>query len=65
MIRLPTFGKLVRVGLPHSLRGEMWEICSGAMYLRFENQGVYQDILEKYKGQTSTSTEEIEKDLNR
>jgi hypothetical protein len=53
------------VGLPHSLRGEMWEICSGAMYLRFENQGVYQDILEKYKGQTSTSTEEIEKDLNR
>ncbi|ORE19170.1 TBC-domain-containing protein, partial [Rhizopus microsporus] len=65
MIRLPTFGKLVRVGLPNRLRGEIWEAASGAMYLRFANPGVYQDILEKYKGQKSTSTEEIEKDLNR
>ncbi|KAI9478329.1 MAG: rab-GTPase-TBC domain-containing protein [Benjaminiella poitrasii] len=65
MIRLPTFGKLVRVGLPNLLRGEIWEIASGAIYLRFENQGLYHEILEKYKGQKSTSTEEIEKDLNR
>lgn len=65
MIRLPTFGKLVRVGLPNRLRGEIWEAASGAMYLRFANPSVYQDILEKYKGQKSTSTEEIEKDLNR
>ncbi|CAO3614635.1 unnamed protein product [Mucor fragilis] len=65
MIKLPTFGKLVRVGLPNSLRGEIWEASSGAMYLRFANQGLYQEILEKYKDQKSTSTEEIEKDLNR
>ncbi|KAF1804276.1 rab-GTPase-TBC domain-containing protein [Mucor lusitanicus] len=65
MIKLPTFGKLVRVGLPNSLRGEIWEASSGAMYLRFANQGLYQEILDKYKGQKSTSTEEIEKDLNR
>ncbi|KAI8393629.1 rab-GTPase-TBC domain-containing protein [Radiomyces spectabilis] len=65
MVREPTFGKLVRVGLPNALRGELWEVCSGAIYLRFANQGVYEDILRKYEGQTSTSTEEIEKDLNR
>lgn len=65
MIRLPTYGKLVRVGLPNLLRGEIWEVSSGAMYLRFANQGLYQEILEKYKDQESISTEEIEKDLNR
>lgn len=65
MIRLPTFGKLVRVGVPNYLRGEIWEAASGAIYLRFANQGLYQEILEKYKDQKSTSTEEIEKDLNR
>lgn len=65
MVRLPTFGKLVRVGLPNYLRGEIWEASSGAIYLRFAHQGLYQEILEKYKDQESTSTEEIEKDLNR
>jgi hypothetical protein len=65
MVRVPTYGKLVRVGLPNLLRGEIWEVSSGAMYLRFANPGLYQDILEKYKDQESISTEEIEKDLNR
>ncbi|KAG1460739.1 hypothetical protein G6F46_005335 [Rhizopus delemar] len=65
MIKLPTFGKLIRVGLPNRLRGEIWEATSGAMYLRFANQGLYEEVLEKYQGQKSTSTEEIEKDLNR
>ncbi|KAI9019303.1 rab-GTPase-TBC domain-containing protein [Phycomyces nitens] len=65
MMKLPTFGKLVRVGLPNRLRGEIWEACSGAMYSRFANQGLYEELLETYKGQTSVSTEEIEKDLNR
>lgn len=65
MVRLPTFGKLVRIGLPNTLRGEIWEVCSGSIYLRLANPGVYEEILETYKGQTSLSTEEIEKDLNR
>ncbi|KAI8986456.1 rab-GTPase-TBC domain-containing protein [Pilobolus umbonatus] len=65
MIRVPTFGKLVRVGLPSAFRGEIWEASSGAMYLRFANRDLYSEILEKYKDQRSTSTEEIEKDLNR
>ncbi|KAI8880825.1 TBC-domain-containing protein [Backusella circina FSU 941] len=65
MLRLPAFGKLVRIGLPIPLRGEIWELCSGAVYLRFQNRGLYDEILLKYEGQTSTSTEEIEKDLKR
>ena len=65
MIRLPTFGKLVRVGLPNALRGELWEVCSGSIYLRMTNQGVYEEVLKTYEGHTSLSTEEIEKDLNR
>lgn len=65
MVKVPSFGKLVRVGLPNSLRGEIWELASGAMYLRFDHPGLYHEILEKYKDHHSTSTEEIEKDLNR
>ncbi|KAI9249160.1 rab-GTPase-TBC domain-containing protein [Phascolomyces articulosus] len=65
MVRLPTFGKLVRVGLPNALRGELWEACSGSIYLRMTNQGVYEDVIKTYEGQTSLSTEEIEKDLHR
>jgi hypothetical protein len=65
MLRLPTFGKLVRIGLPNTLRGEIWEMCSGSAYLRFYHQGEYDRILKEYEGNTSLSTEEIEKDLNR
>ncbi|CAO3670069.1 unnamed protein product [Umbelopsis ramanniana] len=65
MIRLPTFGKLVRIGLPNTLRGEIWEMCAGSAYLRFYNPGEYERLLKEYEGETSQSTEEIEKDLNR
>jgi TBC1 domain family member 8/9 len=65
LIRFPTFHKLVRVGLPNRLRGEIWELCSGAMYLRWTNRGVYQRLLEQNKGIESGALEEIEKDLNR
>ncbi|KAG1045709.1 hypothetical protein G6F43_011233 [Rhizopus delemar] len=65
MIKLQTFGKLVRIGLPNKLRGEIWEAASGAIYLRFANQGLYEEILKKYEGKSSVATEEIEKDLNR
>lgn len=35
------------------------------MYLRFNNPGLYEKILNENDGKTSTSTEEIEKDLQR
>jgi hypothetical protein len=59
------FSKLVRIGLPNSLRGEMWEICSGSIYLRFANQGVYDSILETHKDDVSLAMDDIEKDLHR
>jgi hypothetical protein len=43
----------------------MWETLSGSLYLRFANPGAYQRILEENKGRTTTSTEDIEKDLHR
>lgn len=38
---------------------------SGSLYLRFANPGLYEQVLKDNAGRTSTSTEEIEKDLNR
>ncbi|KXJ94027.1 TBC domain-containing protein [Microdochium bolleyi] len=65
LIRQPTFHKLIRVGLPNRLRGEMWELTSGSIYLRLENPGLFAEILAKHSGQESLAIDEIEKDLNR
>lgn len=65
LIKTPMFYKLVRVGLPNRLRGEIWELCCGSMYLRFDNQGEYRSLLEDNKDKKSVAIEEIEKDLNR
>ncbi|KAL7808257.1 rab-GTPase-TBC domain-containing protein [Trichoderma gracile] len=65
LIRQPTFHKLIRVGLPNRLRGEIWEVTSGSLYLRLENPTLYTDTLAKFKGQESLAIDEIEKDLNR
>ncbi|KAH9889242.1 GTPase activating protein [Xylariomycetidae sp. FL2044] len=65
LIRQPTFHKLIRVGLPNRLRGEMWELTSGSMYLRLENPNLYTDTLAKFSGKESLAIDEIEKDLNR
>ncbi|KII87177.1 hypothetical protein PLICRDRAFT_42827 [Plicaturopsis crispa FD-325 SS-3] len=65
LLRYPQCTRLVQVGLPNRLRGEMWETLSGSLYLRFFNPGVYQRILDENVGRTSQSTEDIEKDLHR
>ncbi|PHH72904.1 hypothetical protein CDD80_4190 [Ophiocordyceps camponoti-rufipedis] len=65
LIRQPTFHKLIRVGLPNRLRGEMWELTSGSLYLRLEKPTLYADTLQKFHGQESLAIDEIEKDLNR
>jgi hypothetical protein len=56
---------MVRIGVPNGLRGEIWELCSGSIFLRFDHPGAYQEILNKYKDQVSPSQEDIEKDLHR
>lgn len=65
IVRQQGFFKLIRVGLPNKLRGEIWEITCGSVYLRMQNQRLYKSLLEEYKGRQSVAIEEIEKDLNR
>ena len=64
-IRYPPFSRLVQVGLPNRLRGEIWELSSGSIHLRAQFPGEYEAILARHAGQRSLSTDEIEKDLNR
>ncbi|KAF8993775.1 rab-GTPase-TBC domain-containing protein [Cyathus striatus] len=65
LLRYPQCTRLVQVGLPNRLRGEMWETLSGSIYLRFSNPGYYEELLKTHEGRTSISTEDIEKDLHR
>ncbi|KAB8224021.1 rab-GTPase-TBC domain-containing protein [Aspergillus novoparasiticus] len=65
LIRQPTFHKLIRVGLPNRLRGEIWELSSGSLYLRLRSPNLYTETLSKFSGRESLAIDEIEKDLNR
>ncbi|KAI9183839.1 GTPase activating protein (GAP) [Blastocladiella emersonii ATCC 22665] len=65
MVRTPMFTRLIHIGIPNRLRGEVWELASGAVYLRCTNPGFYAKLLDDNKDKKSFSLEEIEKDLNR
>ena len=65
IVRQPTFHKLIRVGLPNRLRGEIWEVSSGSFYTRLRNTNLYAKTLAKFTGKESLAIDEIEKDLNR
>ncbi|KAL8762838.1 MAG: hypothetical protein Q9184_001224 [Pyrenodesmia sp. 2 TL-2023] len=65
LIRQPTFTRLLRVGLPNRLRGELWELTSGSLFLRLQKPSLYIDTLAKFDGRESLAIDEIEKDLNR
>ncbi|POW02959.1 hypothetical protein PSTT_11408 [Puccinia striiformis] len=69
LVKFPTFIRLVQVGLPNKLRGEIWEIATGSVYLRMKQAGEYNRILNDIelnkKHKLNFSLDEIEKDLNR
>ena len=79
LVRRMQFIRLVRIGSPNILRGnlyicvlkrnnragEIWEMCSGAMLQRYLNEGYYEKLHSDNIGKLSLSLEEIEKDLNR
>lgn len=65
LVRQPDFHRLIRVGLPNLLRGEIWELTSGSLYLRLQKPKLYQETLNKHDGEGSLAIDEIEKDLNR
>lgn len=57
--------KLVALGIPESLRGELWLNFSDACSSLAAHQNYYTDLLEKCRGQSNIATEEIERDLHR
>ena len=65
LVRQPDFHRLIRVGLPNLLRGEIWELASGSFYLRLQKPKLYHEMLSKHEGEGSLAIDEIEKDLNR
>ena len=65
LLRYPQFTRLVQVGLPNRLRGEIWETLSGSLYLRFNNPGLYDKLIAETKDRNNATTDEIEKDLHR
>lgn len=65
LVRQPDFHRLIRVGLPNLLRGEIWELSSGSFFLRLQKPKMYQEVLAKHEGEGSLAIDEIEKDLNR
>lgn len=65
LIKTPNFYKLIRVGLPNRLRGEIWELNCGSMYIRVDHKDEYEQLLSENIDKHSVAVEEISKDLNR
>lgn len=65
LVKTPAFYRLVRVGLPNRLRGEIWELNCGSMYIRVGREDEYEKLLSENKDKHSIAVEEISKDLNR
>lgn len=53
------------MGLPNRLRGEIWDLMSGSLYIRLQKPKLFTDTLAKFSGRESLAIDEIEKDLNR
>lgn len=65
MFRSEKIRTLVSLGLPESLRGELWLHFSDASSSLAAHPNYYADLLEKCRGESSVATEEIERDLHR
>lgn len=65
LIRYHSFNRLIQVGLPSRLRGEIWELTSGSAFLRLQNPKEYRRLNMEFEGKRSLATDEIQKDLNR
>ncbi|XP_042350477.1 LOW QUALITY PROTEIN: TBC1 domain family member 8 [Plectropomus leopardus] len=65
MFRTEKIQRLVAMGIPESLRGELWMTLSDASSELESHQGYYTNMVQKSMGQSSLATEEIERDLHR
>ncbi|XP_040056582.2 TBC1 domain family member 8 isoform X2 [Gasterosteus aculeatus] len=65
MFRTDKMHRLVAMGIPESLRGELWMTLSDACSEVEAHQGYYASVVQKSMGHSSLATEEIERDLHR
>uniref|UniRef100_A0A8C5ACA1 TBC1 domain family member 8 n=1 Tax=Gadus morhua TaxID=8049 RepID=A0A8C5ACA1_GADMO len=65
MFRTDRMDRLVAMGIPDSLRGDLWMTLSGAVTELASHQGYYTDLVQRAMGQSTLATEEIERDLHR
>ncbi|XP_068592952.1 TBC1 domain family member 8 isoform X2 [Cebidichthys violaceus] len=65
MFRTDKIQRLVAMGIPESLRGELWMTLSDASSELESHQGYYTSVVQKSMGHSSLATEEIERDLHR
>ncbi|XP_054643547.1 TBC1 domain family member 8 [Dunckerocampus dactyliophorus] len=65
MFRTEKVQRLVAMGIPESLRGEVWMTLSDAFSDLESHQGYYASLVHTSMGQSSLATEEIERDLHR
>nr|XP_020504830.1 TBC1 domain family member 8 [Labrus bergylta] len=65
MFRTEKIQRLVAMGIPESLRGELWMTFSDASSELESHQGYYTSLVQKSMGQSNLATEEIERDLHR
>ncbi|XP_061579105.1 TBC1 domain family member 8 isoform X2 [Cololabis saira] len=65
MFRTEKIQRLVAMGIPESLRGELWMTLSDASSELESHEGYYTSLVQKSMGHSSLATEEIERDLHR
>ncbi|XP_069011100.1 TBC1 domain family member 8 isoform X2 [Embiotoca jacksoni] len=65
MFRTEKIQRLVAMGIPDSLRGELWMTLSDASSDLESHQGYYTGLVQKSMGHSNLATEEIERDLHR
>ncbi|KAM9850519.1 TBC1 domain family member 8 [Aulostomus maculatus] len=65
MFRTDKIQRLVAMGIPESLRGELWIMLSDASSELESHQGYYTNLVQKSMGHNNLATEEIERDLHR
>ena len=63
LIRQQGFYKLIRVGLPNRLRGEIREVCSGSMLCRVANPTLYASMLRSTKENTHWQSRRLKRIL--
>ncbi|KAM6955462.1 TBC1 domain family member 8 [Lycodopsis pacificus] len=65
MFRTDKIQRLVAMGIPESLRGELWMTLSDASSELEAHQGYYSSMVQRSMGHSSLATDEIERDLHR